>query len=149
MKRAIKLPLIYQQLEGDGYHIFTYIKVCDEEMFVLIDTGASKTVFSNDLLERFPLLEPQEVDEESLAAGIGEGRVEAKLVRIPKIALKKIELHGHFCGIIDLCHVKEAYTTLGLQPFEGILGGDILKLLQAEINYKLHYIKVTPPENLD
>lgn len=143
MKRAIKIPITFQQLEGDGCHIFTEIKIFGDNHFVLIDTGASKTVFSNDLKHRYPQIEVLEL-EDNMAAGIGEGNVEAQMAKLELIQLGKAKVHNLHCGLIDLGHVVATYKAMGLLPFEGIIGGDILKLLNAEINYKGAFLKLHP-----
>lgn len=142
-KNSVKLPIQFQQLEGDGYHIFTDIKVFGDTHFVLIDTGASKTVFSEKLKHLYPQLEVTEI-EDNIAAGIGEGKVEAQLAKFPLIELGRAKVHNLYCGLIDFEHVSETYRAMGLRPFEGIIGGDILKLLNAEINYKEAYLKMWP-----
>lgn len=143
LKRAIKIPITFQQLEGDGYHIFTEIKIFGDTLFVLIDTGASKTVFSNRITEKYPQLEVMEI-EDNMAAGIGEGNVEAQIARFDLIQLGRAKAHNLYCGLIDLVHVETTYRAMGLQPFDGIIGGDILKLFNAEISYKGAFLKLYP-----
>lgn len=146
MKHATKLPITYQQLEGDGFHIFTEVKIFGDPFFALIDTGASKTVFSNSITERYPQIEIIEIEDNNIAAGIGEGKVEAQMAKFSLIELGRAKIENLYCGIIDLEHVKDTYMAMGLQPFDVIIGGDILKLLNAEINYKHSFIKVLPLE---
>lgn len=143
-KRSFKLPITFQQLEGDGYHIFTEIKLQGDTLFALIDTGASKTVFSNSVIENYPQIEILEIDDDSIAAGIGEGNVEARLAKFPLIELGRAKIYDLHCGLINLGHVAETYKAMGLKPFDVIIGGDVLKLLNAEISYKHNYIKLLP-----
>lgn len=143
MKRAIKIPITFQQLEGDGYHIFTEIKIFGDTHFVLIDTGASKTVFSNQIAGRYPQLDVLEI-EDNMAAGIGEGNVEAQMAKFEMIQLGRAKVHNLYCGLINLSHVETTYRAMGLQPFDGIIGGDILKMFNAEISYKGAFLKLYP-----
>lgn len=144
LKYSVKLPITYQQLEGDGFHIFTEIKIFGDTHFALIDTGASKTVFASTLINKYPQIEIIEIEDNNIAAGIGEGNVEAQMAKFPLIELGRAKVHNLYCGLIALDHVKETYQAMDLKPFDVIIGGDILKLLQAEINYKSHYIKLQP-----
>lgn len=146
MKRSVKLPITYQQLEGDGFHIFTEIKVFGDTYFALIDSGASKTVFSSMFIEKYPQIEIIEIEDNNIAAGIGEGKVEAQMAKFNLIELGRAKVYDLYCGLIDLEHVSETYKAMGLQPFDVIIGGDILKLLNAEISYKEDYIKLLPIE---
>lgn len=143
MKRSIKLPITFQQLEGDGFHIFTEIRVFNDTFFALIDTGASKTVFSDKVIKMYPSLEMMDVND-NLAAGIGEDKISAKMALFPELYLGKAKLSNFYCGIIDFSHVHAAYETMGLIPFDVIIGGDILHALQAEISYKQAFLKIQP-----
>jgi len=146
LKRSVKLPITYQQLEGDGYHIFTEIKVFGDTFFALIDSGASKTVFSSTFINRYPQIEIIETEDNNIAAGIGEGMVEAQMAQFSLIELGRAKVFNLYCGLIDLEHVADTYKAMGLKPFDVIIGGDILKLLKAEISYKEDYIKLLPIE---
>lgn len=144
MRYSVKLPISYQQLEEDGFHIFTEVKVFGDSHFALIDTGASKTVFSNTILNKYPDIEILEIEDNNIAAGIGEGKVEAQMAKFPLIALGRAKVENIYCGLIDLEHVKATYQSLGLRPFDVIIGGDILRKLNAEISYKQNFIKLLP-----
>lgn len=144
MKYAVKLPITYQQLEGDGYHIFTEIKIFGDTHFALIDTGASKTVFASTLISKYPQIEIIEIEDNNIAAGIGEGNVDAQMAKFPLIELGRAKVQNLYCGLIALDHVRATYEAMGLQPFDVIIGGDILKLLNAEISYKQNFIKLKP-----
>jgi hypothetical protein len=143
LKHSVKLPITFQQLEGDGFHIFTEIKIFDDTFFMLIDTGASKTVFSEKMIDMYPSLEIIDL-EENMAAGIGEDKISAKMARIPLLQLGKIKLHNHFCGLISFENINAAYHSMGLKTFEGIIGGDILHLFGAQISYKNAHLQLFP-----
>lgn len=143
MKYSQKIPITFQQLEGDGFHIFTELKIFDDPYFVLIDTGASKTVFADTVIDKYPMLEIIGV-ENNMAAGIGEGKVSARMVLFPQICVGRAKLINMHCGSMDFTHINSAYNEMNLKPFDAILGGDILQLLKAEISYKHSYLKIFP-----
>lgn len=143
MKYSQKLPITFQQLEGDGFHIFTEIKIFKDPYFVLIDTGASKTVFADTVIDKYPTLEILDL-EDNMAAGIGEAKVSARMVRFPQISLGRAKLINIYCGSMDFTHINNTYYQLGLKPFDAIIGGDILQLLKAEISYKQGFLKIHP-----
>ena len=68
------------------------------------------------------------------------------MAQFPLIELGRAKVFNLYCGLIDLEHVGETYKAMGLKPFDVIIGGDILKLLNAEISYKEDYIKLLPIE---
>ena len=121
MKYAVKLPITYQQLEGDGYHIFTEIKIFGDTHFALIDTGASKTVFASTLISKYPQIEIIEIEDNNIAAGIGEGNVDAQMAKFPLIELGRAKVQNLYCGLIALDHVRATYEAMGLQSFDVII----------------------------
>lgn len=145
LEQIIRIPITFQQLEGDGYHIFTEIRVGNDPMFMLVDTGASKTVFSEKIIDKYPELEIMDLNE-NMAAGIGEEKMAAKLVTFPVIYLGEASITRLQCGIINFSHVDSAYNAMGLKTFDGIIGGDILKHFGAEINYQQAYIALHLPD---
>lgn len=122
-------------IDGDGYHIFTELRIGKQTFRALIDTGASKTVIGKDLVPRLKKLKLMQ-EGESLAKGIGEQMLETSVARIPKIKLGSFELKDLHVGVLDLEHIAGTYRSMGLEPFDLILGGDILHHFDAVISYK-------------
>ena len=123
-----------EKVEGDGYHIFTDIRIERRTFRVLIDSGASKSVFDKILIRQLKSVQIVE-NSENIAAGIGEGLIETRLGVIPEIRIKRLLVSDLTVAFIDFSPVHEAYKKLSLKPFSGIIGGDILYKYGAVINY--------------
>jgi hypothetical protein len=139
--RSTKLPITIENLDGDGFHIFTEIKMEGRLFRSLIDTGASKTVVSDELSAQLKKIEIFQ-QEDSLAKGIGDQVLKTEMAHLPKIRLGRFKMEGLIVGVMDLSHISVTYSSMGLEPFHVILGGDLLEHYQAVINYKKGWLKL-------
>lgn len=128
------LPITIEQVDGDGFHIFCQIKTSGKSLRAIIDTGASKTVFSEKTIDTLGDIEIIQQGE-NMAAGIGSESVEAKIAVIPRIYLGKKQVRNLLVGVMDTSHIDRQYLELGLKPFDIILGSDILKAKKCSISY--------------
>ena len=53
MTKTTSLPLKLLIIEGDGFHIMLHAKINGKKAAMLIDTGASKTVFDLNRITKF------------------------------------------------------------------------------------------------
>jgi hypothetical protein len=128
------IPLIIFPIEGDGFHIKLNIKINRQEATMILDTGASRTVFDENRIVDFigdDLLE----DHDRLSTGLGTTTMASKKVMIKIIQLGKLDISNYQATILDLQHVNQSYEKLELDPIDGVLGGDILYDYNAVIDY--------------
>jgi predicted aspartyl protease len=140
-KMKIKIDL--QSLGDDGYHIFCNVKVNSKKYRALIDTGASKTVIGQKLIQKLKL-ETFKPDGDNQMTGIHPGAMEVAFAKIENISFGNLKFKNTIAGLIDLEHVNLQYKTLNIKPFDLIIGGDILTKGKAIIDYKrklLHLYK--------
>lgn len=130
----ITLPLIILPIEDDGFHLQTHIKVNGKKANLIIDTGASRTVFDEKRIDRFTIANKPERNDR-LSTGLGTNTMESKSVIVEEIQMKSIVIKDYKVFILNLEHVNESYQKLGLQLIDGILGGDILYKYNAVIDY--------------
>jgi hypothetical protein len=135
MKKKIVVPIQVIRLGEEGTHIFCKGKVNGFKVRILIDTGASKTVLAKAFADEMPRLKPVDV-EDNTTSGIGPDAVDATFVMVKKLEFKSLKIKNLVVGTIDLTHVKEMYETLGVEPFDLILGGEVLETYNAIIDYK-------------
>ncbi len=138
----MKIKIEIQSLGDDGYHIFCKLKVNGLKCRALIDTGASKTVLSKSLFKKLKLKEFK-LTSDNRMTGIQPGTMNTKFVIVDTISIGKLEFINLVSGLIDMKHVDEQYKTLNIQPFQLILGGDILQKGKAVIDYKSKTLKLS------
>lgn len=128
------LPLEIFSIENDGYHIKIVIKINGKEASLILDTGASRSVFDESRITAF--VDDNHVEEhDKLSSGLGTNTMTSKKVTIEKLNLGKIEISNYEATILNLKHVIQSYEKLELAPVDGVLGGDILHDYQAVIDY--------------
>ena len=73
--------------------------------------------------------------------GIQQGKLEISFARVD-IGFGKLIFHDLITGLIDLRHVTRQYRKIKVEPFQLILGGDILFLGRAVIDYNLRVLEI-------
>lgn len=122
-------------LEGDGFHLNIKGKANEVNVNLIIDTGASKTVFDITTINK--MLKQDALDEnEKLSSGLGTNTMKSFKAIIDKFELDGFEELNYEVAVLDLSHVNHSYENIGLKPIDGIIGGDLLVKYNAIINYK-------------
>ncbi len=129
------LPITLQAIEEDGFHISTSIEINGKKALMIIDTGASKSVFDENRIHQF-VGHDQFEKQDKLSTGLGTNSMESKTVNIDSLILKEIEIKNYEATLLNLHHVNLSYEKLNLAPIDGIIGGDILTDFNAVIDYQ-------------
>lgn len=133
MKYVIPLELI--ELEEDNYHLTINASFVDGSVGLwVIDTGASKTVFSIALQNCYSLLQ-QDDQLVVQSAGIGSDHLDTLPAvlhpfRIGDLAIDKLNV-----ALIDLTHINALYYHATEKEICGLIGSDFLMRYQAIIDY--------------
>jgi hypothetical protein len=133
MKYVIPLELI--ELEEDNYHltVSTQFENGSEGLWV-IDTGASKTVFSLALAQHYTLLKS---DDQKLvkSAGIGSDHLETLPGILHPFRIGECDIHHQEVALIDLTHINALYYHAAEKEICGLIGSDFLMQYHAIIDY--------------
>lgn len=146
MRQYIELPFRLLDIEEEGFHVMIKGKINGMEANLLIDTGASRTIFDLTTVDRFTQ-QNQLQKKEGIAAGVGSENLESFLFNIETLELGKIKLNHYEAVAIDLSNIHENYENLRLPFIDGVIGGDLLVKLKATINYRLRKIRLTKPRS--
>lgn len=143
------LPLQLLEVESDGCHLMCKATVEGKEINMLIDTGASRTVFDSASIQSLLGTDLNALQSnERLSAGIGSTSVESLFLHVKAFKIGSIRIRNYQAVLIDLSQVNNMYTSLGLPAIEGVLGGDLLISLGAIIDYRKMTIKLRKPPKL-
>lgn len=129
------LPLTVQAIENDGYHLLTTILINGKNALIIIDTGASRSVFDETRIVDF-IGHSNLAEHDKLSSGLGTNTMTSKKVVLETLDLNGLVLNHYEATILNLHHVNQSYQKIGLNPIDGILGGDILNDYHAVIDYK-------------
>ena len=131
--RTITVPLTLINLQDDGFHLLVEIVVFGENLFAVLDTGASRSVFDKGLMEKY--LHELQTNEETQAATIFSTSATLQGV-IPKLKVGALVLKNYPAVALDLQSVTDTYLAMGHPSIAAIIGGDILMAYNAKIDYQ-------------
>jgi predicted aspartyl protease len=137
----VKIPIIVISIENDGFHLMIKTKVNGNKINLLIDTGASRTVFDINRIKKFINTNNLEKNER-MSAGLGTNTMESQIAIIDKLEFSKIKIKKYNAVLIDMSHVNEMYESIKLPLIDGVLGSDLLLKYDAVINYKKKVLKL-------
>ena len=135
------LPLTIQTIENDGFHLKLTIKINGKKACMILDTGASRTVFDETRIAKF-IGDDSLEEHDRLSTGLGTNSMTSKKVILHQLQIGKLVIKDYQATILDLQHVNQSYLKLDLDPVDGVLGGDILNDYQAVIDYEKKELKL-------
>jgi len=120
--------------EDNSYHLFVNGSINGREYDLLIDTGASHTIFDASLIPKAPVSEIEEHEIQS--AGIHAGELKSSIGYIKKFTLGDLKRVNWTVVLIDLTHVNNLYKRFTDKRVAGLIGSDFLLRYKAMIDYK-------------
>jgi predicted aspartyl protease len=136
----IKLDII--PIEDDGYHIFLMALINGKSARLLIDTGASRTVFDAERIKAFIDKEDHDFEKmDKLSTGLGTNTMESHSVVLKEFKLGETVFNDYCTVVLNIVHVNQSYRMLGYPEIDGVLGGDLLHELKAVIDYRKKEIR--------
>ena len=128
-------------IEEDGSHLICKAKVNGKNVRLLIDTGASRTVFDQERIQQFVSNETF-VKNEKLSTGLGTNSMPTSTVSLKSFKLGDLKIENFTAVLLDLQHVNSTYGSLGHSAIDGVLGNDILMKHKAIIDYSKKVLKL-------
>lgn len=142
---TIKIPIEIVEIEGNGCHLFVECQInkiisCQ----LIIDTGASKTVFDYNLMSS--LSEKIEKEEEIKSAGVGGEITLNEFANISNFKIGDFEIKNFETVLIDLSNVNDIYEPIINKKIWGLIGGDFLLKYKSKIDYKTKILTIRIPK---
>ena len=135
------IPLKFLAIEGDGTHLLIAIKINGKKANMLVDTGASRTVFDINSISKFTSKKKFGKNNQ-LSTGLGTNTMQSHNTILKKVKIGKVEIENFEAILLDLKHVNESYEKIGLGTIDGVLGGEILVNFKAVIDYGKKQMKL-------
>ena len=132
MKTTIPLELI--NIEDEGFHLLFEVQINDKAARVILDTGASRSVFDSNCLDLF-IANPALNKEERLSTGVGSSELQSFSICFDSFCLGTLLIENYNVAILDLQHITSSYNKLDIGAVQGVIGGDILEKYNAIIDY--------------
>lgn len=139
----LKIPLHVVHLDSDGYHLFFTATINGSPANLLVDTGASKTVFDINRITKF--IRKRKKCFESmpqLSSGLGTNTMQVYYTTIKEFGISDLIIKDFPAILLDMTHVNESYVTIGNDPIDGVLGNDLLMEFKAVIDFDKKLLKL-------
>ena len=138
-----KIPIQKLSIEGEGFHLMIKAKINGKKANILIDTGASRTVFDSEQIKNFiPENHDEFEDNEKLSTGLGTSSLVSQATIIKKLQFGNLIIKNYTAVVLDMKHINQSYTTLNFPAIDGVLGSDLLSKYKAVIYYKEKILKL-------
>jgi hypothetical protein len=139
------IPFKVLNIDNEGFHLLIKVKINGKLAKLIIDTGASKTVFDKTQIEKF-VTERAFDAHDKMSSGLGTNTMKSQTTVLKKISIGEVEIRDYKAVLLDLSHVNLSYGQIDLPAVDGVLGSDILLKHKAVIDYekktlKLKYLK--------
>ena len=142
-KKISIIPIDVVKIDEDGYHLMLYAKISRKKVRLLIDTGASRSVFDKTRLDSILGNKDNEYETlEQLSTGLGTNSMESQTTCLKSFKIGDIKIKNLDVVVLDLNHVNESYAMIGEKGIDGVFGSDLLKKYDAVIYYKEKKLKL-------
>ena len=129
------VPLEITAIEEDGFHLMVRVEVNGVPARMLVDTGASRSVFDQERIDRFFEKMPDLAENEQKSTGLGTRDMQSQALYLDTLAIGELLIKKYPAVVLDMSHVNISYSELGMEPIDGVLGSDILMKYGAVIDY--------------
>lgn len=137
------MPLQILPIENDGFHLMIVAKINRKKANLIVDTGASRTVFDEVLIKKFL---PDDYNKfeinEKLSTGLGTNSMKSHAFELKSLKLGDLKIKNYMAVILDLANINQSYSMLNLPEIHGVIGGDLLQKYKAVIQYKNKLLKL-------
>ena len=130
-----KIPIEIIELDLGNYHIVvTSLFEDGREGKWVVDTGASKSIFDQNLYKYYRQLEG--ISEELHSAGFNDEPIKSSVAILDVFSIRNFKCRPMKVAIMDLSHINALYSKTAHLEICGLLGGDFLINHEAVIDYR-------------
>jgi hypothetical protein len=139
------IPLKIIELDIQSFHLLVEAKINNIPLNLIIDTGASRTVFDRKILEE-RLRFTGEKTHDIQSAGIMADQIESRMGLADIFMIGNLNLKDYPVILIDLDAINKLYMKVTGITIHGLLGSDFLVKMKAVIDYKKLLLILRKPE---
>lgn len=134
------IPINVQCLDTNNFHITVNVKIGRRNEIIVVDTGASHSCLSPEVIQHLSSKEEIIVDKVlSISADVAQNT----MIKLPSIKIGDFQLRNYPFLIIDIAHINDMMESLGMKKIAGLLGSDILLKYNAIIDYQNRLLTLT------
>lgn len=136
----ISLPFTIKELEKSSFHPLVEAELDGKIVNLIIDTGASRTVFNKNIVAGFPIISID--NEEPFAAGINAERMSIEQIKIDFIKIGGASFYDMIVFSTNLDAISNLYEEMAGIRIEGLLGCDFLIQYKAVLDFNKNHISL-------
>lgn len=102
----------------------------------ILDTGAGNSILANSQKSKFGLEEKAIQASAETGLGFGGSGIALETAIISELTIGRLKLHDFPLFLMDMQELNAGFEAEGIQAIDGVLGADILFMLNAIIDYK-------------
>jgi len=143
------IPIKFIKLDEKSLHLLIEGELNHNTVNLIVDTGASRTVFDKSF-QGINLRKAEVIDSEEIhSAGIMPGTIESECAIADSFKLGKLELKDFPVVIIDMREINKLYLKYTGKQIHGLLGCDFLFEMNAVIDYGKASLVLRGPDDQD
>jgi hypothetical protein len=135
----VTVPLQIIDLHQDGYHPLVSVAVFGKTFKLVLDTGASKTAFDQEILSAEGI---NVMASDSLSTGLGTNSMTSFTTVLSDLCIGELKVSEFEVAVLDLSTINIAYRQLNHPEVLGVLGGDVLMKYKGVIDYERKVLKL-------
>lgn len=132
-----QLHLLRSSSDNLAVHIGIEAVLNDHKVFMLIDTGASRTVMDHATWTSLFPRKRTKVNQEP-TIGLGSDDIKSSFTRVEEFVIGGLVVRKLQLVLLDLSVVNDTFAQAGLRRVDGIIGGDLLLKYKSLIDYQHH-----------
>jgi hypothetical protein len=145
MRQKVKVSIKIFDLQGEGIHAFAPAFISGMPINLLIDTGASKTIFDMRFVQQKLDYLHIQAHNEAWHSINNSGQMVAA-VTLPDIYFNTVPIAAPRVNLLDLDYINTLYKGLNIPPIQGIMGSDWLYHFRAVLDYSTGKLKMKVPQ---
>lgn len=118
-----------------GLHLLVKAKLNGKSVTLVLDTGASQTVFDYQNAKQSSENKAEQLHDGS-STGVGGEQLQSHIIQVEKFKIGDVVIRDKHFVLLDLQYVNAQYEKIGKPAIQGVLGGDVLNAFNAVIDYK-------------
>lgn len=135
MPSKYKIPIQILKLDKQSYHLLIEGRINKQPVNLIIDTGASRSIFDINMPGIIFPEENLESADTIHSASISAGSIDNKTGILKSFKLGKLKFKKFPAVLIDLEEMNKLYVGVTGKRIHGLLGSDFLLKMDAVINY--------------
>ncbi len=143
MTKSYSIEISIIELDNFSFHIITEAFINGLKVNLVIDTGASMSVFDRNFFKDH-VSKSAEKQEKIMSAGITASKINAVKSYAENFKIGSLEINQFPMILIDMKRINEVYQKATGKEIHGLIGSDFLVSMNAVIDFGRQLLALKP-----